>query len=581
MANKLSTKRHSVAHLLATVIKKLYPNAKLGIGPAIKDGFYYDFYNLNIKEKDIPKIENEVKKLAKKEILFKKLEISKKEAKKIFKNEPFKLELINELKDEKISVYQSGDFVDLCKGPHIKSTKELNPKGIKILELAGSYWKGKETNPMLLRIYGTYFDDEKKLKKYLENLEEIKKSNHKVIGEELNLFGIYPETIGSGLVLWHPNGAIVRKEIEDFWKEVHLENNYQLVYTPHIGRLELWKKSGHFQHYKEMMYVPIKMEDESYLLKPMNCPFHVQIYSSRQRSYKDLPIRLAELGTVYRYEKKGVLLGLLRVRGFTQDDAHIFCSVDQLEEEIEKVYELALSMLKIFGFKKFEVELALRDSQNKKGYIGNSLAWKKAEEALRKVLNKKKVKFKEGIGEAKFYGPSIDIKLLDNLERSWQGPTIQVDFNFPEKFNLYFINKEGKKERPVMIHRTVLGAIERFVANLTEQYKGAFPVWLSPIQIAIIPVNENFSNLALKIAEKLKEFRTKVMSSSETVSKRIMEGEKQKIPYIIVIGEKEKDVLSKNTPIPVRIRGKGVLKMGLKNFKEYVDKKINKKSVEP
>ena len=580
--DSLDIKRHSVSHLLALAVKKLYPQVKLGIGPTIENGFYYDFLNLPIKESDLKKIENEVKNLAKSEIKFEKIEVSVDEAKQIFQDEPFKLELINELtkENQKISIYESGSFKDLCVGPHIQSTKELNPEGIKLLELAGAYWKGKETNPMLSRIYGTYFNKEKNLEKYLKNLEEIKSRNHKVLGQQLDLYGIYPKTIGSGLVLWQPNGSIVRQEIENFWKKIHRENGYELVFTPHIGRLDLWKKSGHFDHYREMMYAPIKMPDETYLLKPMNCPFHVQIYASRQRSYKDLPIKLAELGTVYRYEKKGVLLGLLRVRGFTQDDAHIFCSFDQLEEQILEVYNLALKMLKVFGFKKFEVELALKDLENKKGYIGSEEAWQKAETALRNVLAKKKIKFKVGLGEAKFYGPSIDIKLLDNLGRSWQGPTIQVDFNFPEKFDLYFISKDGQKERPVMIHRTVLGAMERFMANLVEQYAGAFPVWLSPIQIAIIPVTEKFSKLAQKLDDEFKDFRVKIFDSNNTVGKRIAESEKQKIPYVIVVGEKEKSILiSKTAKLSVRIREKGIQKLNLKKFKENLIKNIETKSL--
>ncbi len=575
---KLQIKRHSASHILAMAVKKLFPGVKLGIGPAIKDGFYYDFFGAEIKEEDLKRIEKEAKKIIASGVSFERKEVSAQEAEKIFSDEPFKLELIRDLAQEKkkISVYRSDGFIDLCEGPHVKSSKELNPEGFKLLSLAGAYWKGKETNPMLLRIYGTYFDSAKELRAYLKKLEEMKKRDHKVLGQKLDLFRIYPKEIGSGLALWHPNGAIIREEIEKFWKEVHRKEGYQLVYTPHIGRLELWKRSGHFQHYREMMYSPIEMPDETYLLKPMNCPFHVQIFKSRQRSYREMPVKYAELGTVYRYEKKGVLLGLLRVRGFTQDDAHIFCRRDQLEDELREVFRLARKMLKIFGFEKFEIELALRDAENKKDYIGSEEVWQEAEKALRSVLEKEKVEFKEGTGEAKFYGPSIDIKLLDALGRAWQGPTIQVDFNFPEKFDLYFINEKGEKERPVMIHRTVLGTMERFVGGLIEHYGGAFPVWLAPIQVALVPVTEKYQKLAQKIAKELADFRVEIFASSETVGKRIRKAEEQKIPYIIVLGEKEQKARAK---LPVRIRGGKIKELTLKQLVDLVKTKVESKAL--
>ncbi|MCD6194587.1 threonine--tRNA ligase [bacterium] len=574
----LKKKRHSASHILAMAVKRLFPQAKLGIGPAIDNGFYYDFSNVEIKEDDLPRLEKEAKKIILSGVEFRRKELSPKEAQKVFQNEPFKLELIKDLakRNKKISVYYSGDFVDLCEGPHINSSQELNAQGFKLLNLAGAYWRGKETNPMLVRVYGTYFDSKEELEAYLQKLKEIKKRDHKVLGKKLDLFGIYPKEIGSGLVLWHPQGAVIREEVENFWKDVHKKEGYQLVYTPHIGRVGLWKKSGHFQHYREMMYSPIEMPDETYLLKPMNCPFHVQIYKSEQRSYRDLPIKYAELGTVYRYEKKGVLLGLLRVRGFTQDDAHIFCRQDQLEEEIAKVFNLAKKMLKVFGFKKLEIELAVRDKENKKDYIGSEEVWQKAERALREILKKEKVDFHEGEGEAKFYGPSIDIKLLDSLGRAWQGPTIQVDFNFPEKFDLYFINEKGKKERPVMIHRTVLGAMERFIGGLIEHYAGAFPLWLAPVQIALVPVAEKHLALAKKVADHLSGFRVKVYSSSETVSKRIKKAEEDKVPYVLVLGDKEKGL---KTKLPVRIRGGKIKNMTLESFGSYLAEKVANKSL--
>jgi len=581
--DSLLIKRHSSAHILASVIKKHYPQAKLGIGPSIADGFYYDFKDLDIKEKDLPNIEQKMRELIKQDITFSKKQVSIEEAKSIFKDEPFKLELIKELSargHKKVCIYQSGDFVDLCEGPHIKASKELNPQGLKLLKLAGAYWKGKETNPMLLRIYGTYFDKEEDLAKFEEKIKEAEKRNHQVLNKKSDLFAIYPESIGSGLIVWHPNGSIIRQQIEDFWKKIHQKQGYELVYSPHIGRLELWKRSGHFSHYKEMMYAPMKMPDETYLLKPMNCPFHIEIYRSKQRSYKDLPIKYAELGTVYRYEKKGVLLGLLRVRGFTQDDAHIFCQEDQLEQEIEKVIDLAFLMLKVFGFKDFEVEMALRGVEKDKNYIGAEENWLKAENALRQVLKKKKIKFKEGIGEAKFYGPSIDIKTLDVLGRSWQGPTIQVDFNLPEKFDLYYINQKGAKVRPVMIHRTVLGAMERFIGSLIENFGGAFPLWLCPIQVAIVSVADKYIALAEKIKKELEDFRVEIFASKDSVSKKIRQAEEQKIPYILVVGEKEKKILGSRKLLPVRLRGGQIQKMTLSRLKNTLAKKVQDKSLD-
>ena len=581
---KIETIRHSTSHLLAAAIQNLFPGAKFGIGPTIEDGFYYDFeLSRSLIPADLPKIEKKMKELAKKNLKFEKKEMTVDRAIELFKKlkQPYKIELIKDLKKnekaKKVTVYQTGDFIDLCRGPHIKSTKEINPDAFKLTKIAGAYWKGNEKNKMLQRVYGVAFNNKKELAAYLTKQAKAEKRDHRQINQVLNLYQISDE-VGAGLAILHPNGAIIREEIEKFWKDEHRKNGYQYVTTPHIGKLDLWKKSGHWDFYRESLFSPIKIEENEYLLKPMNCPFHVQIYKSQIRSYRELPIRYCELGTVYRYEKAGVLHGLLRVRGFTQDDAHIFCTPEQVGQEVLGVLNLAIYMLKTFGFKKYEFELALRDPQaKKKKYLGDDKIWTKAEKSLVYALEKKKLKYHRAEGEAVFYGPKIDIKLIDALGRGWQGPTIQVDFNFPEKFNLNYIDNQGKKQQPIMIHRTVLGATDtRFLGCLLEHHGGALPLWLAPEQIWIIPVGSSHKKYAKEIGQMLQDsdFRFQIKDDNETVSKKIRDGEIQKIPYMLVVGDKE----LKANSVRVRHRNKGDIGLiKTKKFIEQVKEEIAKK----
>jgi len=475
---------------------------------------------------------------------------------------------IQRLQENKVTIYQTGNFIDLCRGPHVDSTKNLGV--FKLTKIAGAYWRGSEKNKMLQRIYGVAFATQKELDNYLKLIEEAEKRDHRQLGEELDLFSISDE-LGAGLVLWHPKGAIIRETIEDFWKEEHKKRGYELVYSPHIGRLALWKKSGHWEFYRENLYAPIKIDEVEYLLKPMNCPFHILIYQKGLRSYRDLPLRYAELGTVYRYERSGVLHGMTRVRGFTQDDAHIFCTQEQLEKEITGVLKLAIFMMKTFGFKNYEVCLSTRPKKS----IGSDKNWREATDALKKSLEKNKIKYQTDPGEGVFYGPKIDIKTIDALGRAWQGPTIQVDFNFPEKFDVTYTDENGKKIRPVMIHRTVLGSMERFVGVLIEHYKGAFPTWLAPIQVYLAPVGKAHWSYAKKLAQEFKKMNLRVWEDEarETISYKIRKAEKNKIPYILVIGDKE--VKGKN--LNVRMRGNVVKKMAKTAFIKKITKEIEDK----
>jgi len=514
------------------------------------------------------KIEKEMKEIIKKDIKFKKKIVSKKEAKKIFKNQPYKLELINELKEKQVTIYESGKFIDLCKGPHIKSTKEVPLTSFKLTKIAGAYWRGKERNPMLTRIYGKAFKTKKELNRYLLKETEAEKRDHRLLGQKLNLFQV-DEDIGAGLILWPPKGTILRKAIEDYlYKELTLQD-YQWVVTPHIGKLELWKTSGHWKLYRENMYPPIDVENEKYELKPMNCPFHVKIYQSKIRSYKDLPIKYAELGTVYRYERSGVLHGLTRVRAFTQDDAHIWCAPEQLNDEVIKLLKHGLKILKTFGFKDFDIYLSTRPEK----YAGTDKDWKKATNVLKYVLKTLKLKYQIDPGGGVFYGPKIDIKIKDRLGREWQCTTIQVDFNLPERFNITYINKKGKKETPYMIHRALLGSLERFIGILLEHYAGNLPLWLSPVQVWVIPVGSAHQKYAEKIGDELKKegVRVELKNEAETVSKKIREGEIQKIPYMLVVGSKE----MKKKSVGIRERKKG--DVGMMSFIKFI-KKIQKET---
>ncbi|MDI6882878.1 MAG: threonine--tRNA ligase [Patescibacteria group bacterium] len=601
---KISIIRHSLAHIMALSVQEMYPGVKFGIGPAIEQGFYYDFNFSEIKTKsgtnssdrrnllqmklspnDLPKIEKKMKELIRKDLKFQKKVISKAEAKKLFKDHPYKLELVNEklkMKNEKLSVYELGSFIDLCTGPHVKSTKEIPIDGFKLTKIAGAYWRGSEKNPMLTRIYGLAFETKKELKNHLEIQEEAAKRDHRILGQKLELF-IFDEEVGAGLPLWLPKGAILRRIIENYLEQELTEAHYQQVVTPHIGRLELWKTSGHWELYRENMYSPLDVEGEKFLIKPMNCPFHVKIYQSKIRSYKDLPLKFAELGTVYRYEKSGVLHGLSRVRGFTQDDAHIWCASEQLSDELKKLLKHGFKILKDFGFKDFDIYLSTRPE---KKYAGSLKSWQKATNSLKYVLKNLKLKYLIDSGGGVFYGPKIDIKIKDSLQREWQCTTIQLDFNLPEKFNITFINKKGKKEKPIMIHRALLGSLERFIGVLLEHYGGALPFWLAPEQIWLIPVGSRHRKYAHEIGKMFQVspkhpglfgkkagttgqagFRFQVKDEAETVSKKIREGELQKIPYLLVVGEKE----MKNRTVRVRERGKGDIgEMDLTKFLEKV-----------
>lgn len=607
---KIEVIRHSLAHIMAAAVQELFPGTKFGIGPVIENGFYYDFEfveadlrgtkrglttnqklrfgtgQARITPEGLPRIEGKIRKLIKQNIVFKKKLISKTEAKKIFKNQPYKLELIKEIKGDKVSIYESGKFLDLCKGPHIKSTLQLRsgqalqlrsgkskevPVSFKLTKIAGAYWRGSEKNPMLTRIYGVAFKTKRELDDYFRKQEEAGKRDHRILGQKLDLFSFDAE-VGTGLTLWHPKGTILRKIIEDFVNQELLKTGYQLVNTPHIGKESLFKTSGHLDFYKENMYAPFEIEKEKYYLRPMNCPFHIKIYKSEIRSYKDLPIRFAEFGTVYRYEKSGVLHGLVRVRGFTQDDAHIFCTPEQLGTELISALRLTLKILKTFGFKKYEVYLSTRPNK----YAGELKNWTKATNSLKYALEKTKLKYQIDPGEGVFYGPKIDIKIKDSLGRLWQCTTVQLDFNLPEKFNISYIDKKGKKQRPFMIHRALLGTLERFIGILIEYYSGSFPLWLSPVQIWITPVGSRHRKYAQEIGKKFEalNLRYKVRDESETVSKKIRDGELQKIPYLLVVGDKE---MTKNG-VRVRERGKGdVGKIKLSKFLRKVREEIEQK----
>jgi len=540
---------------MAQAVKDIFKDVKFAIGPTIENGFYYDFgLDKTLTPEDLPKIEKRIRELIKENIKFEKSFATKAETNKLFKNQPFKLELIKDLKAKKATIYKSGEFTDLCAGPHVKSSKEINPEGFKLVKIAGAYWRGDEKNPMLQRIYGVAFESKKELDAYLKQIEEAEKRDHRVLGQKLDLFSI-DEEVGPGLILWHPKGAILRQTIEDFWIKEHLANGYEIIRSPHVGRIKLWQTSGHTNFYKENMFGSMEVEGDKYLIKPMNCPFHMKIYKTQTRSYRDLPLRWAELGTVYRYERSGVLHGLVRVRGFTQDDAHIICTPEQLSDEVMRAVKFGIKLLKDFGFKEYGIYLATRP----KDFVGTAKNWDKAIETLKFVLNKLKLKYQIDEGGGVFYGPKIDIKIKDSLGREWQCTTVQFDFNLPERFDLVYIDDKGKKQRPYMVHRALLGSLERFVGVLLEHHAGALPLWLSPIQIYVIPVGSRHEKYAHQIGKKLieKGLRIKIKDENETVSKKIREGEMQKIPYMLVVGDAEQKAKSVRT----RTREKGDIGM--------------------
>lgn len=557
---------------MAHAVKELFPQVKVTIGPAIEDGFYYDFdKDEPFTEEDLNRIEQKMKEIIKAKKPFKRKEISKEEAIKLFEalNETYKVEIINEIEDDNVSIYEENGFVDLCRGPHIPHTGMV--KAFKLLSVAGAYWRGDERNKMLQRIYGTAFPTKEELDSYLKFLEEVKKRDHRRVGKQLRLFEI-SEEVGPGLIIWLPNGAIVRKVIEDFWKEEHLKAGYQLLYTPHIAKLELWGKSGHLDFYRENMFSPMQIEEVAYQLKPMNCPFHIQVYKSEIRSYRDLPLRYAELGTVYRYERSGVLHGLLRVRGFTQDDAHIFCTEENLEEEIQKVLELTLYVLSTFGFSNYEIYISTRPEK----YVGTLENWDRATNALEQALKIRGLDYQIDPGEGVFYGPKIDIKIKDVLNRAWQCSTIQVDFNIPERFDISYRGKDGLEHRPIMIHRALMGSLERFMGVLIEHYAGAFPTWLSPIQVEVMTISEKFVDYATKIHAKLIEagIRARLNKENEKIGYKIRQATIQKIPYMLILGEKE----SESGTITVRRRdGENFELIELEKFIDFISREIREK----
>ncbi len=534
---------HSSAHLMASAVLELFPETKLAIGPAIPDDFSFRFYyDLDLPHKltdnDLIAIEKKMQQIVKKNLSFERSEKSRVKAIAEFEkeNDIYKAEMASEMEDENISFYSHGDFIDMCRGPHVPSTGFI--KAIKLLSVAGAYWRGDENNKMLQRIYGVAFPDKNMLDEHLKKIEEAKKRDHRFLGRDLDLFSI-ADPVGAGLVLWHPRGSLIRNIIESFWKEEHLKNGYDIVFTPHIAKLDLWRTSGHTDFYSENMYSPMPIENVEYEIKPMNCPFHIQIYRSRTRSYRDLPIRWAELGTVYRYERSGVLHGLMRVRGFTQDDAHIFCRPDQLEEELARTIEFNLFFLRTFGFSEYDVFLSTRPEK----HVGTIEGWERATEALKSALEKTKLDYKVDPGEGVFYGPKIDIKIKDNLGRSWQCTTIQVDFNLPERFGIEYIAEDGSRKQPIMIHRALLGSMERFFGVLIEQYAGNFPVWLAPEQIRILPISDQWTRFAEEVAKRFWEagLRVEVDSSSEKIGKKIRDAENMKTPYMAVVGKIEAD----------------------------------------
>jgi len=555
--------RHSAAHVMADAVQRLYPGTKLGIGPAIEDGFYYDFdCEKHFTPEDLSKIEEEMLRIIKEDLRFEKKGVTREEAARILRDsgEKFKLDLLEGLEDEKITIYTHGDFMDLCRGPHVKSTGDI--KAFKLLSVAGAYWKGSEANPMLQRIYGVAFKNKKELENYLKLREEAQKRDHRKLGKELDLFS-FKDSIGAGLVLYHPKGAILRQVIADYITARHLEKGYQLISSPHILKSDIWIQSGHYEYYKEHMYI-FESDKQEYAVKPMNCPGHILVYSSKIRSYREFPIRYFELGSVYRHEKSGVLHGLLRVRGFTQDDAHIFCLREQVEAEVISVINFVVETLRVFGFRDFEVELSTRPEK----YIGTLSDWDEATVALKNALGQKKLQYDINEGDGAFYGPKIDIKLKDALGRAWQCATIQCDFALPERFDLKYTDRSGKEKRPVVLHRVILGSLERFIGALIEHYGGAFPLWLAPVQAMVIPIAEAHVDYCLGLREFLhqKGLRVEIDTRDEKMQRKIRDAEMSKIPYMAIAGSREMET----STVSVRSRKDG--NVGVIKKEEFVER---------
>ena len=586
--SKLYRIRHSTAHIMAQAVLEAFPEGKVAIGPPIEHGFYYDFdLPRPLNDEDLRKIEARMRQLiaTKEEFVYQ--EISPEEGRSLFTGQPYKLELIKDILERgtdeygerttqpTLSIYKSGAFTDLCRGPHVSSAAEINPQAIKLLNVAGAYWRGDARNPMLQRIYGTAWEKPKELEEYLAWLEEVKKRDHRQLVKQLDLVSFHEEA-GAGLVYWHPRGAIMRKTIEDFWRDRHLEGGYEFAYTPHIGKSWLWETSGHLGFYKDSMYNPMEIDGQDYYLKPMNCPFHIMIYQTRLRSYRELPLRWAELGTVYRFEKSGVLHGLMRVRGFTQDDAHIICTPDQIEAEILRVLRFSLSLLRAFGFEEFQAYLSTRPEKA----VGDPERWGQAQEALKRAIQAEGLSYRVDEGGGAFYGPKIDLQLKDALGRNWQLTTIQFDFNLPERFGMTYVGEDGLEHRPYMVHRALLGSIERFFGILVEHYAGAFPVWLSPEQARIIPIADRHIPYAREVEEQLRQAHMRVSSdlSDARMNAKIREAQLQKIPYLLVVGDKEVE----DRTVAVRLRGKdrqlGVLPIA--DFVEHAKQAIAARALE-
>src|SRR4030043_500826 len=526
---------HSSSHIMAAAIKEIFPDVKFAIGPSIKEGFYHDFETeKNVSMEDLPLIEEEMKKIIKADYRFEKKEISKKEARKLFKGNPYKIELIEDIEGESVSIYSSGDFIDLCSGPHIPSTGKVG--SFKLLSVAGAYWRGNEKNKMLVRIYGTSFFKKEELKEYLDRLEKAKRSDHRKIGKDLDLFSFHDEA--PGFPFFHPKGMSMIRIILDYWRKEHKKEGYQEINTPIILNNQLWKTSGHWDNYRENMYF-VKIDEDDYAVKPMNCPGTIIVYKTNQHSYKELPIRIAELGRVHRHEKSGVLHGLFRVRSFTQDDAHIFCTEEQAEEEVSKIIGLIDQVYKVFGFDKYHLELSTKPEKR----IGTDAMWEKAENILKKAIDRRGFEYMINKGEGAFYGPKIDFHILDCLGRTWQCGTIQLDFAMPEKFDIEYMGEDNVRHRPVMIHRTVLGSIERFLGILVEHYSGNMPPWLAPQQIIVLPISEKFYDYGTEVYDNLEKegFRVGIDNRVESLNKKIRKAEIKKIPYMIIVGKNEQD----------------------------------------
>ncbi|TAN41065.1 MAG: threonine--tRNA ligase [Nitrospirae bacterium] len=564
--------RHSASHIMAHAVKELFPDAKAAIGPATDEGFYYDFDRAApFTSEDLEKIEKKMKEIIKKNNPFVRKVLSKADAVELFNRmgETYKVEIINEITDDTVSIYEEGGFVDLCRGPHLSKTGRV--KAFKLLSVAGAYWRGDEKNKMLQRIYGTAYQTKEELKAYLDFLEEVKKRDHRKLGKELELFSV-SDDIGPGLILWHPNGSVIRRTIEDFWRNEHVKSDYQILYSPHIARLHMWEKSGHWDFYRDNMYSPMEIDEIAYELKPMNCPFHIDVYKSRLRSYRELPVRYAELGTVYRYERSGVLHGLMRVRGFTQDDAHIFCREDQIEAEVQNILDFTVFILKTFGFDSYDIYLSTRPEK----YVGSDENWERATNALRTALERNGLAYQVDPGEGVFYGPKIDIKIKDSLNRSWQCSTIQVDFNLPERFDATYRGSDGKEHRPIMVHRALMGSLERFFGVLIEHYSGIFPLWLAPVQVAFLTISEKHEEYARKIYLDFKKYgiRAKLNTENEKIGYKIREATMRKIPYLVIIGDKEVS----EDKITVRKRnGENIGPFGVGEFMEILKEEIDSK----